>query len=157
MAIRPFQLPADLDLMASLITDGFQYPENPEWSIQDDELQGLVDQVNGIKQIWPVMSFLGFFIPLFRDLFRGLIHEEDGTPVGLVNFMRQRKEPDWFIGNVTVLPSFRRRGIARKLVEATIQELRKRNARVAILDVVDGNLPAHTLYKKLGFEDYTAS
>jgi len=157
MTIRPFKLPADLDLLTSLITDGFQYPENPEWSVQEDELQSMVDQLNGVKRIWPIVHFLEFFFPIFSDLFRGYIYEEDRKAVGLINFMRQQKEPAWLIGNVTVLPAFRRRGIARKLVDATIQEISNRNGYVAILDVVDGNLPAHTLYKEMGFEDYTGS
>ena len=157
MTIRPFQLPADLDLMISIIKEGFQYPENPEWSIQEDELQSMVDQLNGIKRIWLLMYFLAFLFPFFRDLFRGFIYEEDGKAGGLINFMRQQNEPEWMIGNVTVVPEFRRRGIARKLVDATLQEIRERNGRVAILDVVDGNLPAHTLYKEMGFEDYTGS
>jgi len=157
MTIRPFQLPVDLDLLTSLITDGFQYPENPEWSVQEDELQSMVDQLNGVKRIWPIVHFLEFFFPFFSDLFGGYIYEEDGKAVGLINFMRQQKEPAWLIGNVTVLPAFRRRGIARKLVDATIQEISNRNGHVAILDVVDGNLPAYTLYKEMGFEDYAGS
>lgn len=157
MTIRPFELPADLDLMIAIIKDGFQYPENPEWSIQEDELQGMVDQLNGIKRIWPLMYFLAFIFPFFRDLFRGFIYEEDGKVGGLINFMRQIREPEWMIGNVTVLPEFRRRGIGRKLVDATIQEIRNRNGRVSILDVVDSNVPAHALYKEMGFEDYAGS
>lgn len=157
MTIRPFKLPTDLDLMMALITNGFQYPENPEWSVQKDELQGMVDQLNGIKRIWPIMSILGTLFPFFRDLFRGFIYEEEGKAAGLINFMCQQREPEWLIGNVTVLPEFRRRGIARKLVEATIQDIRNRNGRIALLDVVEGNLPAYTFYKEMGFEDYTGS
>jgi ribosomal protein S18 acetylase RimI-like enzyme len=157
MVIRPFQLPADLDLMASLIKGGFQYPENPDWSIQEDALHGMVEQLNGVKRIWPLVRFVQIISPSFRDLLCGFIYEENGQPAGLINYMRQRREPDWLIGNVTVLPAFRRRGIAKKLVERTIQELTDREARVAILDVVDGNVPALTLYRNIGFETYTSS
>jgi hypothetical protein len=59
------------------------------------------------------------------------------------------------VANVAVLPEYRRRGIARKLVEATIQALRDRKAKIALLEVVEGNLPAFNLYKELGFEPYT--
>ena len=156
MTIRPFQLPADLDLMISLIKDGFQYPDNPDWSIQEDDLDGMVDQLNGVKRIWPLVRFAQIISPPLRDLLRGFIYEKNGQPGGLINYMRQRKDPSWHIGNVTVLPAFRRRGIARKLVERTIQEITDREARVAILDVVDGNLPAFSLYENLGFEAYTS-
>ena len=50
MSIRPFQLPEDIDLMNSLVMEGFQYPENPAWSVQEDEIQGMVDRIQGAKR-----------------------------------------------------------------------------------------------------------
>ena len=157
MTIRPFQLPQDIDLMNSLVMEGFQYPENPEWSVQEDEIQDMVDRINGAKRVWPILNLLRIFVPLFRDILCGFIDEEDGRPAGLINYMRQRNVPEWYIANVTVLPAHRRRGIARKLVEATLEELRKRKAQAAFLDVVVGNDPAFNLYKNMGFEEFTQS
>lgn len=157
MSIRPFNLPQDIDLMNSLILEGFQYPENPTWSVQEDEIQGMVDRINGAKRLWPVIRVLRIFVPLLRDILYGFIDEQDGQPAGLINFMRQRNAPEWYIGNVTVLPAYRRRGIARRLVQATLEELQARKARVAFLDVVVGNDPAFNLYKEMGFEEYTRS
>lgn len=143
--------------MTSLVVDGFQYPENPEWSVQKDEIQGMIDRINGAKRLWPILSMMRVVSPLFRDLLCGFIAEEENKPVGLINYMRQRDEPEWFIANVTVLPAYRRQGIARRLVEATLQELRNRKARVAFLDVVMGNDPAFKLYQEMGFEAFTTS
>ncbi len=157
MSIRPFKLPQDIDLMNDLIKDGFQYPENPAWSVQEDEIQGMVDRINGAKRMWPVLNLLRIFVPLLRDILCGFIDEQDGRPAGLINYMRQRNTPEWYIANVTVLPAYRRRGIARRLVQATLDELRNRNARVAFLDVVVGNDPAFHLYKEMGFEEFTQS
>jgi ribosomal protein S18 acetylase RimI-like enzyme len=157
MSIRPFQLPHDLDTMNALVMQGFEYPENPEWSIRADEKQGMLDRVQGAKRMWPLLRFLQFFSPIFKDIMRGFIAEEDGKPVGLINFMRQRDEPEWYIANVTVLPSHRRRGLARQLVTAVLDDLRTRKARIAILDVVDKNLPAVRLYQEMGFEIFTGS
>jgi ribosomal protein S18 acetylase RimI-like enzyme len=157
MSIRPFQLPQDIDLMNSLVREGFQYPENPSWNVQEDEIQGMVDRLNGAKKLWPILRVLRAFIPLFRDILCGFIDEEDGQPAGLINYMRQRNTPEWYIGNITVLPAYRRRGIARRLVQATLEELRNRKARVAFLDVVVGNDPAFNLYKEMGFEEFTRS
>jgi GNAT superfamily N-acetyltransferase len=154
---RPFQLPQDIDTMVTLINEGFQYPENPAWSVQADEREGMADQFNGIKRIWPILRILQFFAPLLRDAMRGFIYEEDGKPAGLINHMRQRNAPEWYIGNVTVLPAYRRRGIARKLVEATLAEIRAREANAAYLEVVAGNLPAYKLYEELGFVSYTST
>ena len=157
MSTRPFRLPQDIDLMNSLVIEGFQYPENPEWSLQEDEIQGMIDRIQGAKRIWPILRLMRMFVPVFRDILCGFIEEEDKKPVGLINYMRQRNVPEWYIANVTVLPAYRRRGIARRLVEATIQELRHRNAQVAFLDVVVGNDPAFQLYKQLGFEEFSQS
>jgi ribosomal protein S18 acetylase RimI-like enzyme len=143
--------------MNSLVMKGFQYPENPEWSVQEDEIQGMVDRINGAKKLWPVVRILRIFVPLLRDILCGFIDEEEGQPAGLINYMRQRITPEWYIGNVTVLPAFRRRGIARRLVQATLDELRNRKARAAFLEVVVGNDPAFYLYKEMGFEEFTQS
>ena len=132
--IRPFQLPQDVDRMASLLEDGFLYPENPAWSAQSDEQENMQDQVKSIKSIWPLMRVLQTFIPLMRDLMLGYIYEEDDKPVGLINFGRQKNIPEWFVGNVTVLPEYRRRGIARKLVEISLKELRERAAEIVTLE-----------------------
>jgi ribosomal protein S18 acetylase RimI-like enzyme len=157
MSIRPFQLPQDIDLMNFLVMEGFQYPENPAWSVQEDEIHGMVDRINGAKKLWPVIRILRIFVPLFRDILCGFIDEEEGQPAGLINYMRQRNTPEWYIGNVTVLPAYRRRGIARRLVQATLDELRNRRAQAAFLDVVVGNDPAFDLYKEMGFEEFTQS
>jgi ribosomal protein S18 acetylase RimI-like enzyme len=157
MTIRPFKLPQDIDLMNALVLEGFQYPENPAWSVQEDEIQDMVDRIRGTKRLWPLLSIIRIFVPLFRDIFCGFIDEEEGQPVGLINYMRQRNAPEWYIGNVTVLPTYRRRGIARRLVQATLDELRDRGARVAFLDVVVGNDPAFNLYKDMGFEEFAQS
>lgn len=156
-SIRPFQLPQDIDLMNQLVMEGFQYPENPDWSVQEDEIRGMVDRIEGAKRLWPLLRVMRMFVPVFRDILCGFIAEEEGRPAGLINYMRQRNTPEWYIANVTVLPTFRRRGIARKLVEATLNELRHRKAEIAFLDVVVGNDPAFRLYKEIGFEEFTKS
>ena len=157
MSIRPFQLPQDLDLMHSLVMEGFEYPDHPEWSVRNDEKESMADGLQGAKRMWPIIRILQVFSPVFRDVLRGFIYEEQGKPVGLINFMRQRDEPEWYVANVTVLPAHRRKGIARQLVDASIAELRNRHAKTALLEVVDENLPAVQLYQSLGFEIYSGS
>jgi GNAT superfamily N-acetyltransferase len=144
--------------MTRLVMEGFQYPENPAWSIQEDDSEGMADQLKGIKRMWPIINAAQYINPTLRDIMRGFIYEEDGKPVGLINYAKPpNRQDEWSIANVTVLPAYRRRGIARKLVEATLQDLRERKARLALLDVIDGNLPAFELYQEMGFEAYTSS
>jgi len=155
--IRPFRIPDDLDIMLRLIEGGFQYPENPSWSIQDDEKEGMLDSIKTIRRIWPLARILKIFAPFLQDIMHGFIYEEDDKPVGLINFGRQRNTPEWYIGNVTVLPDYRRRGIAKKLIEASLAELRAQKAQLVWLEVIADNVPAYHLYETMGFEAYSSS
>lgn len=53
--------------------------------------------------------------------------------------------------NIAVAPDFRRKGLAETLVNALIDCLRQRKSRCLILEVRVSNIPAITLYGKLGF------
>jgi ribosomal protein S18 acetylase RimI-like enzyme len=156
-SIRPFQAPQDFDIMLKLIEEGFQYPENPEWNIQEDEKESLGDGIRSAKSLWPLIRFLQIFAPFLKDLMCGYLYEENNRPAGLVNYGRQKNTPEWFIGNVTVLPEYRRRGIARQLIQATVKELERRNAKLITLEVIDENKPAYNLYSELGFEGYSST
>ncbi len=155
MPARPFELPRDLDVLVDLIPRCFQYPENPEWSVQEDEAESLVDSIRGVKRIWWLVRVMSVLWPPLRDVLRGFVWEEDGQAVGLVNVTRMGATDRWTIGNVAVLPNYRRRGIARQLVQAAIDYARTRQARAVTLDVLEGNLPAYRLYESLGFEVYS--
>ncbi len=155
MSLRPFSLPADISLMVDLIPPSFQYPENPEWNLQADEAEGMVDSMKGIRRVWPVIRLVQLVSPPMRDVLRGYVWEEDGKPVGLTNVLRIGSTQSWMIANVSVLPEYRRRGIARKLVAASMDYARSRGAKTIVLDVVAGNVPAYTLYESLGFEHYS--
>ena len=57
-----------------------------------------------------------------------------------------------YISNISVLPEFRRMGIAKELMNALIMHLKQQNAAFVTLEVRDSNLGAIALYEKLGFE-----
>jgi ribosomal protein S18 acetylase RimI-like enzyme len=156
MPIRKLQLPTDLDLLYQLIVDSFQYPENPEWNIDEDELEGVKDAVASLRQIWPLYRLIRWTSPGLRDALLGFIWEEDHKPVGLVTISRRGNTDTWLVGNVAVLPEYRRRGIARNLVIAGLDFIREQGGTLAVLDVIDGNLPAYQLYKRMGFEHFTS-
>ena len=156
MSIRKLQLPTDLDILYQLIMDSFQYPENPEWNIDEDELDGIKDTVATFRRIWPLYWLIRWTSPALRDALLGFIWEEDDKPVGLISIARRGNTDTWLVGNVAVLPVCRRRGIARKLVIAGLDFIREQGGTLAVLDVIDGNLPAFKLYESLGFEHYTS-
>jgi ribosomal-protein-alanine N-acetyltransferase len=55
------------------------------------------------------------------------------------------------IHNIATHPEFQRRGIARRLLETTIERARERGATNAYLEVRSKNSRAIDLYQKLGF------
>jgi GNAT superfamily N-acetyltransferase len=156
MPLRLFTLPQDFQTVIDLIPRSFQYPENEAWSIQPDEAQGITENMAAIRKVWPILAPLGAIIPSVRDSFNGYVWEEDHIPVGLVNVGRQGTSKTWWIGNVAVLPEYRRQGIARKLVEAAVQLARSHDADPIILDVISGNTPAYKLYESIGFVHFTS-
>ena len=55
--------------------------------------------------------------------------------------------------NVAVRPDFRRKGIAEALVNALVEALKSKGSRCLTLEVRASNVPAITLYEKLGFSE----
>lgn len=58
------------------------------------------------------------------------------------------------LANLAVAPSLRRRGHARALMHAALDDARRRAARFMLLEVRAGNAAAITLYREFGFQDY---
>ncbi len=56
------------------------------------------------------------------------------------------------INNVAIRPGFRRRGIAAQLLAAVLSEGRGQGARLAFLEVREGNTAAQGLYRRCGFQ-----
>ena len=78
-----------------------------------------------------------------------LVAMEGDTVVGYVGSQTVIDESD--VMNIAVHPDYRRRGIAEALVGALEKALRQRGSRALTLEVRDSNVPAITLYDKLGF------
>ena len=157
MPIREMQLPADLISLGDMLMDSFQYPENPAWSVQSDEQEAFAASIKNLARLWPLIRFVQLFSAPTRDILRGCVWEENGRIVGCTLVQRRGSTKVWIVGTVGVLPEYRRRGIARKLVERGIGIIREQGGEKAILDVIDGNLPAYKLYESLGFEHYSGN
>jgi ribosomal protein S18 acetylase RimI-like enzyme len=153
MPLRELRLPQDLIPLADLIARAFHYPENPAWDVQVDEVEEMVDTFTRLKRSWPLIRPLMLLSPTLRDILHGFIWEEDGL-AGAALIQRRGSSNTWVIGDVAVLPAYRRRGIARELILATLRLVQSRGGKIATLEVIEGNLPAQRLYKKLGFEAY---
>jgi ribosomal protein S18 acetylase RimI-like enzyme len=93
-------------------------------------------------------------LALFSDELYGYVWTEDGRVVGNVS-LQQGDDSGlrWRISNVSVLPAYRGRGIARTLMQETLRDIARRAGAWAILQVRAGNEQAHRLYLELGFAD----
>jgi ribosomal protein S18 acetylase RimI-like enzyme len=157
MFIRQLKLPEDLLRITEIAAETWNYPDHPEWSVQADEEESLDDSMKNYKRIWPFIRVIQFFSPGLRDFMHGHVWEEDGRIAGFTQINRRGSTDTWYISAVGVHPDFRRRGIAQKLVEKAITFVRERNGKRLLLDVIEGNVPAINLYKKLEFENFTSN
>lgn len=154
MPMRLLRLPYDLTSLGGMFVEIFQYPENPEWSVQTDEKEYLVNEVQSVHRLWPLIRTMQLFSRSLRDIFHGYVWEEEGKIVGVTIVQRRGTTSIWVVDTVGVLPAFRRRGIARRTLQESLELIKRRGGTAAWLAVIDGNLPAKTLYERLGFKGY---
>jgi ribosomal protein S18 acetylase RimI-like enzyme len=157
MTIRALKLPGDLLPLADMLVRTFQYPENPEWSIHADEEDDIAREIKSIRRLWPLIRAAQLVSKPLRDLFRGFVWEEGGQIGAVVISQRRGSSNTWTVGTVGVLPEFRRRGLARRLLTRTLDDIRARGGTHVVLGVIDRNIPAYSLYKSLGFDHYASA
>ncbi len=77
----------------------------------------------------------------------------DGEPAGIVGCTRESGTPihECYLEYIWVAPRWRNRGVARYMLTAVLDRLRKSGVRTAYLWVLDGNDAAVRLYKGVGF------
>jgi ribosomal-protein-alanine N-acetyltransferase len=103
---------------------------------------------------------LAFKNPWSSELFqRELLHDWStiliagpaGDPAVLGFVIYWSVHDEVHILNIATDPLHRRRNVARRLMQAVLEQGRARAARLATLEVRRSNLPAITLYRTLGF------
>ena len=83
-----------------------------------------------------------------RALNVGLWHDRH-----LVGYaMGYAKGADFHLASLAVEPSWRRRGLATRLLESILEKARRRGCTACRLEVRPSNKAARSLYEKLGFE-----
>jgi ribosomal protein S18 acetylase RimI-like enzyme len=87
---------------------------------------------------------------------RGFVWVGSPGVVGNASLLRVEGYPRrWVLANVAVHPAWRRRGIARALTNACLQEARREQADEVILQVNSERHAPQALYRDLGFVDQT--
>ena len=109
---------------------------------------------------WPWLNWLRPVVSFFEALgmetpeqMLGYVWEENGRIVGNVTLgLSDPLRGTWLLSNVGVHPEFRRRGIARALVQTAIEQTRRHGGRYLTLQVHTENLEARALYESMSFD-----
>jgi ribosomal protein S18 acetylase RimI-like enzyme len=81
-----------------------------------------------------------------------LVAEDAGAIIGCV-YAATPGDDHGFAFGLYVFPARRRQGVARALIAATADELKRRGRRFLVLSVDTPNGPARSMYEALGFVD----
>jgi len=101
-----------------------------------------------------------FSIPWEEATFRGLMRrqsasllvaEQAGVLVGYAVMWYAADEAE--LGDLSVLPEARRRGLGRWILDRAMREAGRRGAKQIFLEVRESNTDARRLYEKAGFVD----
>jgi ribosomal protein S18 acetylase RimI-like enzyme len=102
-----------------------------------------------------IRLLLGLLRWVGRPIFRFFVIETDGRIVAttLLTFSHRTG----YISMVVVDREYRRRGLARTLLDQALRATRARGKPFVALDVLASNTPARTLYEKLGYRPLRAT
>lgn len=145
--LRPFDVRRDLLQLAELIELAFQEE-------LDQTGNSIAREMRELAQSGPPL-WLFAANPRLAMQMSGYVWVSDGRIVGNVSLgLESEQRRLWTISNVAVHPGFRAHGIAQRLMQAAVEELRSRGAHCIVLEVRSDNAPAQSLYRALGFELY---
>ena len=149
--LQPTCLSRDLYQIAELIEMCFS-------SHLDSSGQAVIREMKALSHLWPLLALLELLDRAAFGLGTGYVWREQRRVVGNVSLYRGGIHPwlgrGWLIANVAVHPDYRRRGIARAMMQASLDMAREMGGRWVALQVEASNTEALALYDGLGFERY---
>lgn len=141
--LRPVQPRRDLAAIADLVELCFA-------DTLDASGRSVIREMRLLSRSGPLLwliARLNNAIPLVR----GLVWLEGDRLVGNVSLSPTGYGKGWVVANVAVHPTYRRRGIARALMHAALDQIAGQGS-FAVLQVDEDNVAARTLYEDLGFD-----
>lgn len=147
-AMRPVNIRTDLAALADLIEIVFA-------DSMDSSGRAAVSEMRALSRFGAGLPFLANLDEMTMGLSLGFVWVVDGRIVGNVSVYPANWPAElgsgWLIANVGTHPDFRGRGIARRLMEAALDMIRRRGGDCAVLQVDTENLTARRVYERLGF------
>jgi len=121
----------------------------------DDAGRSAVREMRMLSKSAPIIALFNGLNQILDQLESGFVWVEDKQIVGNVSISPAPSFPNmgrgFVIANVATHPDFRRRGIANLLMQKSLQLIRDRGGKFAILQVDATNENAQALYQRLGF------
>lgn len=144
--LRRFNVRTDLQAVANLVERCFD-------ETLDADGRRYIQQMRSTAQHPQFLSWAAGVANRVSFPFGGFVWDQDGQIIGNVSLipMPARRQKIHLIANVAVHPDHRRRGIARKLTLAALEESRARRADQVWLHVREDNSGARKLYRDMGF------
>ncbi len=146
--IRPVNLRTDILPLADLIEVTFA-------DRMDESGRASLREMRGYSRWGKGFGLIPRLNELILGISMGYVWEEAGHIVGNVSIYPARWHKDlgatYLIANVGVHPDYQRRGIATKLMLASMETIRQRGGKQVILQTDFDNLSAKMLYENLGF------
>ncbi len=151
--IRPVNLRTDLGSLADLLELAFA-------SAMDSSGRAAVREMRSLSHLGPGLNLLANLSDLAQGMSTGFVWVESDRLVGNVSVYPAAASGllahTWVIANVAVHPDYQRRGIATALMQASLELVRRRGGRQAVLQVDADNDTARRLYQRLGFVEERA-
>ena len=148
--IRPVNLRTDLAPLADLIELVFA-------DTMDSGGRAALREMRALSKFGPGLNVLARMNDMAQGISLGYVWVEDGQLIGNVSVYPaswpQSFGQTYIIANVDVHPDYRGHGIARQLMQQSMQMIASKGGKRAILQVDEDNTHARTLYKTLDFVD----
>lgn len=112
----------------------------------EDALAAAALEAENFSEPWSANSFME---ELQKDSSIYIVAYEDETLVGTCGLVASFDEGE--VLNVSVKTGYRNRGIALQMLQRLLEEAKIKGIKHFTLEVREGNVPARTLYEKLGF------
>lgn len=146
--LRPVNLRRDLRPLADLIELVFA-------DSMDSGGRSAIREMRYLSHLGYGLKLISRLNDLALGISLGFVYFVDGKLVGNVSVYPasypKALGETWILANVAVHPDYQRRGIARGLVDACLDMIRKRGGERVILQVNYDNTAAQRLYERQGF------
>jgi ribosomal protein S18 acetylase RimI-like enzyme len=146
--LRPINLRTDLAQLADLIEQVFA-------DSMDSGGRSALREMRYLSRMGPGLRLLSSLNDLTLGINMGYVWIANGRLVGNVSIYPadwpRQLGSAWIVANVGVHPDYQGRGIARQLMNASLELIRQRGGQTAILQVDVDNHRARGLYRSLNF------